>query len=41
MKYPVVHGAMPGVSTPEMVAAVSNAGGPGSLPAAGISPGQV
>lgn len=30
--YPVIHAPMPGVTTPEMVAAASNAGGLGSIP---------
>lgn len=38
--YPVVQGAMLGVSTPEMAAAVSNAGGLGSLPVGGLSPDE-
>ncbi|QNK63135.1 nitronate monooxygenase [Pedobacter sp. PAMC26386] len=36
--YPVVQGAMLGVSTPKMAAAVSNAGGLGSLAVGGLSP---
>ena len=36
--YPVVQGPMLGVTTPEMVAAVSNGGGLGSLPVGGLSP---
>ncbi|MEX6689737.1 nitronate monooxygenase [Danxiaibacter flavus] len=35
--YPIVQAPMLGVSTPEMVAAVSNAGGLGSLPVGGLS----
>lgn len=36
--YPVVQAPMLGVTSPEMVAAVSNAGGLGSLPVGGLSP---
>lgn len=36
--YPIVQAPMLGVSTPEMAAAVSNAGGLGSLPVGGLSP---
>lgn len=36
--FPIVQGPMNGGSTPEMVTAVSNAGGLGSLAAAGLSP---
>src|SRR5690242_19543642 len=35
--YPIVQAPMLGVSTPEMVAAVSNSGGLGSLPVGGLS----
>ena len=38
VSYPVVQAPMLGVTTPEMVAAVSNAGGLGSLPVGGLSP---
>ena len=38
IEYPVVQGAMLGVSTPQMAAAVSNAGGLGSLAVGGLSP---
>ena len=38
IKYPLVQAPMLGVSTPEMVAAVSNEGGLGSLPAGLLSP---
>jgi len=38
--YPVVQGAMLGVTTPAMVAAISNAGGLGSLPLGGLSPDE-
>jgi nitronate monooxygenase len=38
IKYPVVQGAMLGVSTPAMAAAVSNSGGLGSLAVGGLSP---
>ena len=37
--YPLVQGPMLGVTTPEMVAAVSNGGALGSLPIGGLSPG--
>lgn len=36
--YPIIQAPMLGVSTPEMVAAVSNEGGLGSLPVGGLSP---
>jgi nitronate monooxygenase len=36
--YPIVQAPMLGVTTPAMVAAVSNAGGLGSLPVGGLSP---
>lgn len=36
--YPVIQAPMLGVTTPEMVAAVSNEGGLGSLPVGGLSP---
>lgn len=36
--FPVIQGPMLGVTTPEMAAAVSNAGGLGSLPVGGLSP---
>ncbi|MBO9593094.1 MAG: nitronate monooxygenase [Niabella sp.] len=39
--YPVVQAPMLGVSTPEMTAAASNAGGLGSLPVGGLSPEAV
>lgn len=38
ISYPVVQGAMLGVSTPKMTAGVSNAGGLGTLAAGGLSP---
>lgn len=38
IKYPIVQAPMLGVTTPAMVAAVSNAGGLGSLPVGGLSP---
>jgi nitronate monooxygenase len=38
VEYPIVQAPMLGVSTPEMVAAVSNQGGLGSLPVGGLSP---
>ncbi|HTI12808.1 MAG TPA: nitronate monooxygenase [Puia sp.] len=38
VNYPIVQAPMLGVTTPEMVAAVSNAGGLGSLPVGGLSP---
>ena len=37
IKYPVIQAPMLGVTTPEMVAAVSNNGGLGSLPVGGLS----
>lgn len=37
-RYPVIQAPMLGVSTPEMAAAVSNAGDLGSLPVGGLSP---
>ncbi|AXI03032.1 NAD(P)H-dependent flavin oxidoreductase [Aquirhabdus parva] len=36
--YPIIQAPMLGVTTPEMVAAVSNLGGLGSLPVGGLSP---
>ena len=36
--YPIIQAPMLGVTTPEMVAAVSNQGGLGSLPVGGLSP---
>ena len=36
--YPIIQAPMLGVTTPEMVAAVSNEGGLGSLPVGGLSP---
>jgi nitronate monooxygenase len=36
--YPVIQAPMLGVTTPEMVAAIANAGGLGSLPVGGLSP---
>jgi nitronate monooxygenase len=38
VQYPIVQAPMLGVTSPEMVAAVSNAGGLGSLPVGGLSP---
>lgn len=38
IKYPIIQAPMLGVTTPEMVAAISNHGGLGSLPAGGLSP---
>lgn len=38
IKYPIVQAPMLGVTTPGMVAAISNAGGLGSLPVGGLSP---
>ena len=38
IKYPIVQAPMLGVTTPGMVAAVSNAGGLGSLPLGGLAP---
>jgi len=38
--YPVIQGPMLAVTTPEMVAAISNKGGLGSLPVGGLSPQQ-
>jgi nitronate monooxygenase len=38
IKYPLVQAPMLGVTTPAMVAAISNAGGLGSLPVGGLSP---
>lgn len=38
VQYPVIQAPMLGVTSPEMVAAVSNAGGLGSLPVGGLSP---
>src|SRR4051794_28246209 len=38
--YPVIQAPMLGVTTPEMVAAISNKGGLGSLPVGGLSPQQ-
>jgi nitronate monooxygenase len=39
--YPIIQGPMSGASTPALVAAVSNAGGLGSLGAAQMSPDQI
>lgn len=38
--YPLIQAPMLGITTPAMVAAVSNAGGLGSLPIGGLSPAQ-
>lgn len=38
VKYPVIQAPMLGITSPEMVTAVSNAGGLGSLPVGGLSP---
>lgn len=38
VRYPIVQAPMLGVTTPEMVAAVAEAGGLGSLPVGGLSP---
>ncbi len=38
--YPIVCAPMLGVTTPAMVAAIANAGGLGSLPVGGLSPGK-
>lgn len=40
IEYPIVQAPMLGVTTPEMVAAVANEGGLGSLPIGGLSPSQ-
>lgn len=40
INYPVIQAPMLGITTPEMVAAVSNAGGLGSLPVGGLSADQ-
>jgi nitronate monooxygenase len=37
IRFPVIQGPMLGVTTPQMVAAISNAGGLGSLPVGGLS----
>jgi nitronate monooxygenase len=37
-RYPLIQAPMLGITTPEMVAAVSNAGGLGSLPVGGLAP---
>ena len=36
--YPIIQAPMLGVTSPEMVAGISNAGGLGSLPVGGLSP---
>lgn len=38
IEYPIIQAPMLGVTTPEMVAAISNEGGLGSLPVGGLSP---
>lgn len=38
IKYPIVQAPMLGVTSPEMVASISNSGGLGSLPVGGLSP---
>ncbi|UUC45066.1 NAD(P)H-dependent flavin oxidoreductase [Flavobacterium cerinum] len=38
IRYPIVQAPMLGVTTPEMVAAIANEGGLGSLPVGGLSP---
>lgn len=38
ISYPVIQAPMLGVTTPDMVAAISNLGGLGSIPAGGLSP---
>ncbi|MEN7551545.1 nitronate monooxygenase [Rapidithrix thailandica] len=38
VRYPIIQAPMLGITTPEMVAAVSNAGGLGSLPIGGLAP---
>ncbi|KOS08213.1 hypothetical protein AM493_05030 [Flavobacterium akiainvivens] len=38
IQYPIIQAPMLGITTPEMVAAISNAGGLGSLPVGGLSP---
>jgi nitronate monooxygenase len=38
IEYPIIQAPMLGVTTPEMVAAIANQGGLGSLPAGGLSP---
>lgn len=38
IKYPIVQAPMLGITTPEMVAAIANEGGLGSLPVGGLSP---
>lgn len=40
ISYPVIQAPMLGVTTPQMVAAISNAGGLGSLPVGGLSPAR-
>lgn len=37
VKYPIIQGAMLGVTTPQMVAAVTNSGGLGTLPIGGLA----
>lgn len=41
ISYPVIQAPMLGVSTPEMAAAATNAGGLGSLPVGGLSPDAI
>ena len=38
IKYPIVQAPMLGITTPEMIAAIANQGGLGSLPAGGLPP---
>src|SRR5437762_6552267 len=38
IKYPIIQAPMLGVTSPEMVAAISNQGGLGSLPVGGLAP---
>ncbi|MDB5243601.1 MAG: 2-nitropropane dioxygenase [Spirosoma sp.] len=38
IEYPIIQGPMLGVTSPDMVAAIANAGGLGSLPVGGLSP---
>ncbi|KAA5544075.1 NAD(P)H-dependent flavin oxidoreductase [Adhaeribacter rhizoryzae] len=40
INYPIVQAPMLGVTTPEMVAAIANQGGLGSLPVGGLAPAQ-
>ncbi|RDC64204.1 nitronate monooxygenase [Adhaeribacter pallidiroseus] len=40
INYPIIQAPMLGVTSPEMVAAVCNNGGLGSLPVGGLAPAQ-